>query len=288
MPNTSLPPLNALRAFDAAGRHLNFRRAAEELRVTQGAVAQHVRALEIHLDVTLFERRPKGVALTQVGHEYHANIAGAFDALRQATDQVRPSPQKVIISVTPTFASKWLIPHLPNFSAQHPDIDLRVLATEHMSSFAADGIDLAVRQGSPPFGATLEAWPLFRSEAIAVAAPQFAQDHLVDLPKLHDTHDLWPEFYRVLGHDMPDDRGMRFSQTALAIDAAIAGQGVALASRFLVEQDLRAGRRIQISEVALEEPVEFFLLARRNRKRTPHVDLVISWVLADASAPEIR
>ncbi|MEL6434128.1 MAG: LysR substrate-binding domain-containing protein [Pseudomonadota bacterium] len=94
-----------------------------------------------------------------------------LNALRQATDQVRPSPHKLIISVTPTFASKWLIPHLPSFSAQHPDIDLRVLATEHMSSFAADGIYLAVRQGSPPFGATLETWPLFRSEAIAVAAP---------------------------------------------------------------------------------------------------------------------
>ena len=84
---------------------------------------------------------------------------------------MRQSPHKVIISITPTFASKWLIPHLPSFSAQHPDIDLRILATEHMSSFAADGLDLAVRQAPPPFGATLEAWPLFRSEAIAVAAP---------------------------------------------------------------------------------------------------------------------
>ncbi|MEM9239932.1 MAG: LysR substrate-binding domain-containing protein [Pseudomonadota bacterium] len=199
-----------------------------------------------------------------------------LNALRQATDQVRQSPHKVIISVTPTFASKWLIPHLPSFSAQHPDIDLRILATVHMSSFAEDGIDLAVRQAPPPFGATLEAWPLFRSEAIAVAAPQLAQDHLTDLPKLHHTHDLWPEYCRAIGHDMPDDRGMRFSQTALAIDVAIARQGVALASRFLVEQELRAGRLIQISKVALDEPVEFFLLARRNRKRTPHVDLVIS------------
>ena len=206
MSKHSIPPLNALRAFDAAGRHLNFRVAAEELNVTQGAVAQQVRALEKHLGVVLFERRPKGVALTQVGHEYHTNIAGAFDQMRQATAKVRPSPQKVIISVTPTFASKWLIPHLPSFSARHPDVDLRVLATEHMSSFASDGIDLAVRQAPPPFGATLEAWPLFRSEAVAVVVPQLAQESLTTLPKLHDTHDLWPEFCHTLGLDTPDDR----------------------------------------------------------------------------------
>ena len=162
---SSLPPLSALRAFGAAGRHLNFQLAAEELHVTQGAAAQHVRSLEKYLDVSRFDRRPKGVVLTQVGYEYHANVAEAFDALCQATDQVG---------------------------------------------------------------------------------------------------------------------------TALVIGAAIAGQEVALASRFLDEEDLRAGRLIQISEVALEEPVAFFLLARRNRKRTPHVDLVISWGLADASAAEIR
>ncbi|MEM7597144.1 MAG: LysR substrate-binding domain-containing protein [Pseudomonadota bacterium] len=288
MPDTPLPPLNALRAFDAAGRHLNFRLAATELRVTQGAVAQHVRALEKHLGVTLFERRPKGVALTQMGHEYHANIAHAFDLMRKATAQVRPLPQKVIISVTPTFASKWLIPHLPAFSARHPDVDLRVLATEQMSSFASDGIDLAVRQTAPPFGASLQAWPLFASEVIAVAAPDLANKGLEAAPKLHDTHDLWPAFWRALGRDGAEDRGMRFSQTALAIDAAIAGQGIALASRFLVEHDLAAGRLAQVTDLVIEEPSEFYLLAKRNRKRTPHVDHVIDWILQEAAQAPVR
>lgn len=288
MPNHTIPPLNALRAFEASGRHLNFRRAAEELHVTQGAVAQHVRALEKHLRVTLFERRPKGVALTQVGHEYHANIAGAFDQMRKATAQVRPLPQKVIISVTPTFASKWLIPHLPTFSARHPDLDLRILATEQMSRFASDGIDLAVRQTSPPFGASLEAWRLFPSEVIAVATPELAARGLDAAPKLHETHDLWPAFWRALGQDAPDDRGMRFSQTALALDAAMAGQGIALASRFLVDHDLRAGRLTSVTDVSIQDRSEFFLLAKRNRKRTPHVDHVIDWMLQEAAGPPAR
>ncbi len=280
-----LPPLNALRAFDAAGRHLNFRLAAEELDVTQGAVAQHVRALEKQLGVALFERRPRGVSLTQIGHEYHANVAAAFDQLRKATGQVRPAPQKVIISVTPTFASKWLIPHLPGFSVRHPDVDLRVLATEQISSFQADGIDLAVRQTSPPFGASLQAWRLFPSEVIAVASPDVAQSaELHALPKLHDTHDLWPGFLDESGSRDGETRGMRFSQTALAIDAAIAGQGVALASQFLVEADLEAGRLVRLSDRIVQEPTEFFLLAKRNRKRAPQVDHVIEWLLDEAWA----
>ncbi|MEL7254710.1 MAG: LysR substrate-binding domain-containing protein [Pseudomonadota bacterium] len=288
MSKPSLPPLNALRAFDAAGRHLNFRLAAEELRVTQGAVAQHVRALEKHLGVTLFDRLPKGLALTQVGHEYHANIAASFDQMRKATAQVRPMPQKVIISVTPTFAAKWLIPHLPAFSVRHPNVDLRVLATEQMSSFASDGIDLAVRQTTPPFGASLQAWRLFPSEVIAVTAPEQADRPISHAPKLHDTHDLWPAFFKAFGEEAPNDRGMRFSQTALANDAAVAGQGVALASRFLVDHDLKAGRLVQVSDTCLSENTEFFLLAKRNRKRTPHVDHVIDWMLEAADAGRLR
>ncbi|MEM9642309.1 MAG: LysR family transcriptional regulator, partial [Pseudomonadota bacterium] len=119
---TELPPLNSLRAFDAAGRRLSFRAAADELGVTQGAVAQHVRQLEAHLDVMLFERVPKGLAFTSVGRSYHSRIAGFFADLRTATAELKPEPNKVVISVTPTFAAKWLIPNLPDFTAAHPSI----------------------------------------------------------------------------------------------------------------------------------------------------------------------
>ncbi len=190
----SLPPLNGLRAFEIAGRRLNFRAAADELGVTQGAVAQQVRQLEAHLGLPLFERLPKGIAFTSSGRSYHAHVSAAFEELRTATNNLRPEPDKVLISVTPTFAAKWLIPNLPDFSAQHPEIDLRILATEKVSSFHSDGIDLAIRQGEPPFGAALDVILLFRQEIIAVAAPTLVEGHrlplnldtISKLPKLHE------------------------------------------------------------------------------------------------------
>lgn len=285
-----LPPLNGLRAFDMAGRFLNFRAAADELGVTQGAVAQQVRQLETHLGVPLFERLPKGLAFTSVGRSYHVNVAAAFEALRGATDQLKPEPGKVLVSVTPTFAAKWLIPNLPDFSARHPDIDLRILATEKVSSFHGDGIDLAVRQGKPPFGASLDAHLLFRQEVIAVAAPSLVYGHTLpvspqamsSMPKLHDSHDLWPEFLGLLRIEDRGGRGLRLSQTSLAVDAALFGQGVALVSRFLVAAEIKAKRLVQITPQTLSGEQEFYLLATRKSKLNPAINAVVVWFLERA------
>ncbi|MBE1281721.1 MAG: LysR family transcriptional regulator [Rhodobacteraceae bacterium] len=281
---TSLPPLNALRAFDAAGRCLNFRIASEEIGVTQGAVAQQVRLLEDHLGLKLFERLPKGLAFTEAGRRYHGRVAEAFAGLRAATQDLRPGPERVLISVTPTFAAKWLIPNLPGFSESHPQIDLCILSTEKLSRFHGDGIDLAIRQGSPPFGAAIDAVMLFRQEIIAVAAPGFAPDPitpqvLAGLPKLHDAHDHWGAFLQMLGIQDTSGRGLQLNQTALALDAAIAGQGVALVSRFLAAHDISAGRLVQVSPQFLEEDKAFFLLAHRQQDRKQAVEIVWNWLL---------
>ncbi len=260
--------------------------------MTQGAVAQHVRHLETHLGVTLFDRVPKGLALTPVGRGYHARIADAFADLRSATAQLKPEPDKVLISVTPTFAAKWLIPNLPDFAAKHPDVDLRIMATEKVSSFHSDGIDLAIRQGTPPFGAALQATLLFRQDVIAVAAPRLVEtgqgpvnpDTLSRLPKIHDTHDLWPKFLAGIGVADQSKRGLRVTQTALAVDAAIAGQGVALVSRFLVSSDLAAGNLLEIGISNFTRTQEYYLLAERTARRRGSVDEVVSWVTARAEA----
>ena len=283
---TKLPPLNWLRAFEAAGRRLNFRAAADELGVTQGAVAQQVRQLEAHLGLSLFERLPRGLAFTSPGRSYHVNVTSAFDELRVATDNLKPEPGKVLISVTPTFAAKWLIPNLADFAAEHPDIDLRIVATEKVSSFHGDGIDLAIRQGEPPFGAALDAQRLFRQEVIAVAAPSLIQEHsvpldadtLAKLPKLHDAHDLWPEFLRLLNIEDASGHGLRLSQTALAVDAALSGQGIALVSRFLVERDIIANNLVQITPEFLSGRQDFYLLTVRKSKRVKAVDAVVNWL----------
>ena len=198
----NLPSLNALRAFDVAARHLNFRLAAEELGVTQGAVAQHVRGLEAELGVTLFERLPKSLALTGEGRSYVADVRRAFELLANATANLKPQPVKLTVSTTPTFASKWLIPRLPDFTAKHPGHDLHILATDRISSFQTDGVDLAVRYGTPPFGPGLAAELLFEQDIIAVCNPGLVpagrEPHnageLTRHTLLHDVHNFWPEY----------------------------------------------------------------------------------------------
>lgn len=283
------PPLNGLRAFDASGRRLSFRAAADELGVTQGAVAQQVRQLEAHLGIVLFDRLPKGLALTDAGRTYHNRVSAAFDELRSATAQLKPAPGKVLISVTPTFASKWLIPNLPDLAETHPEIDLRILATEQVSSFHSDGIDLAIRQGSPPFGAALNATLLHKQDIIAVVAPEMVNDgyfgikDLGHLPKIHDTHDLWPTMLAKIGIADTSKRHLRLSQTALAVDAAISGQGVALVNRFLASREINAGKLVEIGSLPSVETQDFYLLSVRKPKPNADVETVISWLVAQAS-----
>ncbi len=285
-----LPPLNGLRAFDVAGRFLNFRAAADELGVTQGAVAQHVRQLEAQLGIQLFERLPKGLAFTSAGRAYHVKVAAAFEALRGATSDLKPESGKVVVSVTPTFAAKWLIPNLSDFSARHPEIDLRILATEKVSNFHGDGIDLAVRLGEPPFGAALDTYRLFPQEIIAVAAPSLVEEETLPLdadavsllPKLHDAHDLWPEFLNLQNIEDKAGHGLRMSQTSLTVDAALSGQGVALVSRFLVTEELAANRLLQIMSETMFSKQDFYLLALRKSKSNIAIDAVVAWFLAQA------
>ena len=290
----SLPSMNSLRAFEAAGRHLNFRAAADELGVTQGAVAQQVRALELALGVRLFERRARGVAFTSPGRAYHQDVGDAFGRLREATALLRPELAKVTISVTPTFALRWLIPNLPDFTSRHPDIDFRILSTERVLSFRSDSIDLAVRQGSPPFGAQFETDLLFRQSIVAIASPELiagktlplTERAIGELPLLHDTHNLWPDFLRQSGIAVGarKRRNLHFSQTGLSLEAARAGQGVALASRFLVAGDLDAGSLVQVTAGNYRGTEDFYLLARRE-SQPPAVVVVREWLMS-RSDPE--
>lgn len=284
-----LPPLNALRAFEAAARHLTFRQAADELGVTQGAVAQQVRGLEADLGVALFQRLPRRLALTDEGRAFLPNIRRAFELIQDASALLRPEPARLTISVTPSLATKWLIPCLPAFVADNPMVDLRIMATEALSSFQTDGVDVAIRQGRPPFGAGLIADLLFPQQLIAVCSPRLMaagesewpaealQNHVL----LHDTHNFWPDFFeQALGLKMrPESKRMRFNQTGLAIDAAVAGQGVALASRFLAAADLEAGRLVQPIRAEMRGIKDFYLLLPRKRRQPEPAEAVRRWLL---------
>ncbi len=278
---TSLPPLNALRAFEASARHLNFRAAAQELGVTQGAVAQQVRGLEARLGVQLFDRLPRGLRLTEPGRRFHAPLRRAFRLIGEAVDGLSEVRQ-LTISVTPSFASKWLVPRLRDFTAQHPDISVQVDARERLADFQTDGIDIAVRQGRAPFGPGLTAEPLFSTEFVAVCAPDLAAQitepsDLLRQTLLSDSHGLWPLFLERLGVS-GKPRMMSFSQTSLAIDAAIAGQGCALANAPLVSAEIALGRLVRPLAESLVEDLGFFIVAPRQPRQPELVTAMREWL----------
>jgi len=287
-----LPPLNALKAFEASGRHLNFRLAAEELGVTQGAVAQHVRGLEAALDVKLFQRLARGLALTDEGRKYLAPIRRAFDMIANATDDLHPQEAVITISATPSFATKWLVPRLGQLASDHPDIRVRLDASNTLANFQNDGVDIAVRQGRPPFGPGLMATPLFSSELIAVCHPDLTvaerplskPEDLVHHVLLQDTHGYWPLLLEKTFADcgVPNIRTMNFSQSSMAIDAAMAGQGVALCNRAFVESALKSGRLCQPFDLSIEGGHGYYVVAPRQPRNPKLVVRMRAWLSAQS------
>jgi LysR family glycine cleavage system transcriptional activator len=288
-----LPPLNALRAFEAAARHLNFRLAAEEIRVTQGAVAQQVRHLEAVLRVTLFDRLPRGLALTADGLSYFVSVQRALQLISGATDALTHRAATLTLSTTPSFASKWLTPRLVRFADVNPLIDVRIIAEEKLSNFRGDGVDMAIRQGEPPFGAGLAADLLFRADIQAVCSPTLFQgkhrtgtpEDLVGQVLLHDAHGRWPEFLGAMGasHLVDVRKGPRFNQAALAIDAAVEGQGIALTSAPLVERDLAAGRLCRVFDFSLPLPLGYYIVYRQESRDSDSILAMRNWLIAQTS-----
>ncbi|PWE13091.1 LysR substrate-binding domain-containing protein [Alcaligenes faecalis] len=285
----SLPPLNALRAFEVSGRRLSFRAAADELGVTQGAVAQQVRALEEHLGLALFQRHPRGLQLTVAGAAYLAEVTRAFDTLADATGRLLVRPDTVTISVTPTVAANLLIPRLGDLQAALPDVELRTVATEALSDFERDQVDIAVRLTRPPFAVDLEAKLLFRQDLVAVASPRLvgnvtlplSSEQLRALPLLHDAQGHWATFLKT-SSKLP---GAVFNQTTLALDAAMAGQGVALACKAFVAMDLAAGRLVQVAEAGTLGP-DFYLVRKRSAPVRQSVEAVWDWCLHRLLLPQ--
>lgn len=290
---TPLPNLNALRAFEAAGRHLNFRAAAQELGVTQGAVAQQVRGLEARLGLRLFERLPRGLRFTEDGRRYHAPLVRAFGLIAEATEAVAGHGRRLSVSVTPSFASKWLVPRLGGFAVEYPEIAVQVDASERLANFQSDGIDVAVRQGRPPFGPGLTAEPLFAAQSVAVCAPGLKAgppplvrvSDLAGHALLVDAHGLWPLYLEGAGAPRPR-QVMEFSQASLAIDAAIAGQGVALADLPLVADALAAGRLVRAFDHALPARHGFYIVTPRRPRQPELVEKMTGWLLGQARNPQ--
>ena len=282
MPNLNL---NALNMFDATARHQNFRRAADELNVTQGAVAQQIRALEARLGKPLFHRRARGLALTDAGRSYHAEI---FRALQIITDATRQFTEltTVTLSITPSIASKWLMPKLPQLIETHPEIDLKIHASEQRTDLMRGDANLAIRQGPPPQDAALEAILLSPISYVAVASPQTDAKNLelADILThrlIQDSHGHWDTLCKDL--DLPPLKAtLNVNQTALALDAAASGQGIALAPRLLAQDAIDAGNLQAVWQDTRATDHGFFILYPKERASEETIK-VAKWLAAQAA-----
>jgi LysR family glycine cleavage system transcriptional activator len=290
-----LPPLSSLRAFEAVARRLSFSRAAEDLHVTPGAVSQQIRFLEEHLGESLFERTRRSVALTEAGMKMLPEIQAGLDTLSRAlSSRAAPHSAKALtISVAPSFASKWLLPRLGDFSDQHPDIDLRISATVGLADFKRDKVDLAIRLGRGNYP-DLHAELLFGESLAPLCSPKLLvgkgrlrkPDDLKTYRLLHDTsipgeheQSSWERWLHLAGaKQVPAHRGTRFSLADLAMQAAIDGAGVVLGRMVLAEGDLVAGRLIRPFRVILPLDVSYFLVMPKGSMRRNEVQAFRDWL----------
>jgi len=295
-----LPPLNALRAFEAAARHLNFSRAADELSVTPGAVSQQIQNLEDFVGVALFKRTPKGLLLTDPAQIALPALREAFDRLAEAASMLTAAVdgRRLTVSMAPSFAAKWLVPRLGRFEALHPMVDVWVSAGMELVDFASGEVDLAIRYGTGRY-AGLEVTRLMQETVIAVASPELLERQpLVELSDLSQhllLHDgspdadescpdwtMWLTARGVKGVD--GSRGPRFNQSSLVIEAAVGGRGVALAKRALAQADLDAGRLVAPFQIATAVDFAYYVVHPKAKGRLPQVKAFVAWLTAEAEA----
>ncbi len=274
--------------FDAAARHLNFRQAAEELSLTQGAVAQQVRRLEADLGLQLFYRKARGLALTEIGRGYHGPVHRALAIIDEATANLRPQGTRITLSVTPSFAAKWLVPRLGNFAKAHPEVDLQTVASERLADFQSDGVDLAVRLGRPPFEKNMETTLLAPLDLCAICSPDYAEtvaplkrfEDFAKLRLIQDSHAFWDALFDKTG-TRARHRMMQFNQTALAMDAAANGQGIALAPRLLLYDAIAKGILVSLWQDESADQSSYYIVHPVSRKANAARNAVIDWILSE-------
>ncbi|MBL4541317.1 MAG: transcriptional regulator GcvA [Rhodobacteraceae bacterium] len=286
-----LPPLTALRAFDAAARHMSFSRAAAELNVTPAALSFQIKTLEEHLGAPLFRRLNRAVELTAAGRALAPHAADGFESLRAGWRAARRLTATRTLSITagPAFTAKWLAPRLFRFAAAHPDIELRFTASLRLMDFDRDEIDVAIR-----FGQSEDAD--FYSEVLAtewmtpMVAPQHAAglrapEDLARLALLHqddigflDPPANWAAWFAAAGLPPPPAGGARFSQADHALDAALAGAGAVLGRGILAEAALREGRLVAPFDLVLDLTAAYRLICPRGAETRADIAAFRAWI----------
>jgi LysR family glycine cleavage system transcriptional activator len=288
-----LPPLNALKAFEAAARSESFTRAAQELNVTQGAVSHQVKALEATLGIKLFNRERQRLVMTEAGRDYLAVVRDALDRIAAGTERLmqRQSSGVLTISTSPDFAAKWLVYRLGRFAESHPEIDLRVSAAAHQVDFAREDVDVAVRHGDGKWP-ELDAVRLCSERLFPVCSPKLvagrnriaAASDLLKFPLLRlDDWKTWTRWFEAAGVADAVAHGPVLNRASMLIDAAVDGQGIALARTALAAWDILNGRLVRPIDVALKMPNTYWIVCPKATASVPKIATFRKWLLAEAS-----
>jgi len=298
-----MPLLDALRVFEAAARHASFTRAAVELHVTPPAVSHRIKALESDLGFVLFRRLTRRLELTEAGLRLAAGVRDGLERITSAVHGLGTDSHAgpLTVSMLPSFASRWLIPRLPRFQRRHPEIEVRILAEDRQADLWSDGgPELAIRFGRGRYPG-LWVLPLMPDSVIPVCSPYLFSRHgwidgvdgLLSMPLLHDSaaeHDDsgsdWKSWLAHIGAPADDPRlaiGPRFSQAHLAIEAALLGQGVALARLSLLGADLASGRLISPLARSAPTAYRYFLVCRPEVAERSKTARFCEWLVAEAA-----
>ena len=288
-----LPALNALKAFEAAARHESFTRAAEELCVTQGAVSHQVKALELELNIKLFHRERQRLVLTEAGREYLTVVRDALDRIAVGTERLvqRQTSGVLTVSTSPDFAAKWLVHRLGRFAEAYPDIDLRVSATLHHVDFAREDVDLAVRHGEGNWPG-LDVLRLSSEQLFAVCSPNLLAGRprltkpadVLKFPLLHlDDRKAWSRWLEAAGVEAEPTQGPVLNRASMVIDAAVDGQGIALARTTLAAWDLINGRLVRPFIEALRLSKTYWIICPKATSKLPKIATFRDWLVAEAA-----
>lgn len=289
-----LPPLNALRAFEAAARHLSFTRAAEELFVTQAAVSHQIKSLEEHLTIKLFMRKNRALLLTEEGQAYYLDIKDIFTALHDATEKLlaRGAKGAITVSLQPSFAIQWLVPRLNAFNLLHPEIDVRIKAVDQPDNSLTEDVDVAIYYGRGRWTNVL-AEQLHTEYLIPVCSPLlingkkplYTVNDLANHTLLHDTSRRdWKRWFKEVGvKGVNVNHGPIFSHSAMVLQAAVHGQGIALANSVLAKPDIDAGRLVCPFNDVLVSKNAYYIVCREQQADLGKIQAFREWVLDTVS-----
>jgi LysR family glycine cleavage system transcriptional activator len=287
-----IPPLSAVRVFEAAARHENFTTAAAELGMTQAAVSYQVKLLEERLGVPLFRREKKRVVLTEAARRIAPQVGRAFDALDSAFATIRAEDEGLLtVSTSNTFANTWLAWRLGSFQMAHPDMAVRLLTSDALSDFATDDVDIAIRAGRGPWPdlsqdllLPIDFTPMCSPGFLRRHGPSFEPADLLRLPLISPHDPWWSHWLREAGVDAPDTLprpGVRLDSQAHEGHAAMAGQGMAMLTPFFWRNDLAEGRLVRLFDQVSTRGYAYWLVCPEPRRSVPKIKRFREWLLAE-------